>query len=408
MRTKHEIEQTRNKRILEINRERIFKDFAVKAKRFQDFKDTYKEFSDKQPWNSLLKLGDMNKFLNMSHQDREGLIKTIKDQAQSILTEGFTIDDDDVPALQNMMRLTNSNTLSDQQQQRYDQTLTEEFSSKTADEKQEIIKNLKMILKESLTESLKQLKEFNDAMELIKDDINSLDRARTMKDFGNAAFWVLGTAAGVCMLGHGALVIEGVKITMEKFAIGAKVGLAAGHLGAHSEAELSRHIQTQFKKIIEPLLPKTTKLLETTTYKNNAQGIGDRLKEKVSKITNWAKSKVSEETRNNIDNNLKNIKSSITKTVNSIKNSSANETLNQGFDAISHKLSTGLKATKEAISNTHQKITKSDAYQKISKKFDQARDAIRSKLKNQTPQDVEENRKKYEEFNPALGYIPQN
>ena len=50
--TDSEIEQTRNKRILELNRERIFKDFETKAKRFEDLKKTYSEFCKKEPWNS--------------------------------------------------------------------------------------------------------------------------------------------------------------------------------------------------------------------------------------------------------------------------------------------------------------------------------------------------------------------
>ena len=45
--TDSEIEQTRNKRILELNRERIFKDFETKAKRFEDLKKTYSEFCKK-------------------------------------------------------------------------------------------------------------------------------------------------------------------------------------------------------------------------------------------------------------------------------------------------------------------------------------------------------------------------
>ncbi len=406
--TDSEIEQTRNKRILELNRERIFKDFETKAKRFEDLKNTYPEFCEKKPWNSLLELGDMNKFMTMSPSDRENLIRRIEEQTQSILQEHFTINNDDVPALQDMMRLSNSSQLPEPSQDLFKETLTAEFSEKTSDEQKEIVNQLKKMLQASLHESIEQLKKYNTAMEAIKHDINSLDHARTMKNVGNAAFWILGTAAGVCMLGHGAMVVEGVSITMEKFAIGAKAGLAAGHIGAHTEAELSKHIQTQFKNIIEPLLPKTTTLLETITYKNQAKSLTERLREKISKMSDAAKNKISMETRNNISNKLNAIKDSISKTIKSGRESSLNKTLNQGFDKVSDQARKGLKATKDAAHTVHEKITTSNSYQQLMASLNNVKKALSKNSDTNSDDDnsskSEEALKKYQEFNPALGY----
>ena len=61
----------KKKEIIEINRQRMQQDFKVKADRFTSFAENNIEFAKKEPWNNLLKLGDMNAFTTMTPEERE-------------------------------------------------------------------------------------------------------------------------------------------------------------------------------------------------------------------------------------------------------------------------------------------------------------------------------------------------
>ena len=164
----------------------------------------------------------------------------------------------------------------------------------------------------------------------------------------------------------------------------------------------------QFKNIIEPLLPKTTTLLETITYKNQAKSLTERLREKISKMSDAAKNKISIETQNNISDKLNAIKDSISKTIKSGRESSLNKTLNQGFDKVSDQARKGLKATKDAAHTVHKKITNSDSYRQLMDSLNNVKKALSKNSDTNSDDDnsskSEEALKKYQEFNPALGY----
>gem|GEM_PF-1282641 len=301
--TDKEQQAKRNKTIQEINRERILQDFTIKAARFETFKKEYSEFSAKAPWDSVLELGDMNKFVDMTHEERTELIDKMNTAIEDLINDKIALDPTDIPALLDLAQLTLDTNLTPEQQAQFESTVSAEFASKTLEEQEKIKQQLLSLLKESLPLAIKTLSDFNTAMEEIKGDISKLEDMKALKGAGYAAFWVLGTTAGVLMFSHKNIVIKGIQFTMEKFAIGAKLGYLVGHKAGNSEAELEQQIQYKMTKIFQPLLPKTTELIETITYKNNAKSLGQRMKESLQRLSHKAQ-KLANKADNTIENNL--------------------------------------------------------------------------------------------------------
>jgi len=301
--TDKEKQATRNKTIQEINRQRTLQDFTIKAARFETFKKEYSDFSTKAPWDSVLELGDMNKFVDMTHEERTELIDKMNTAIDDLINDKIALDPTDIPALLDLAQLTRDTDLTPEQQAQFESTVTSEFESQTPEQQEKIKQQLLSLLKESLPIAIKALTDFDTAMEEIKGDISKLEDMQTLKGAGYAAFWVLGTTAGVIMFSHQNIVIKGIQFTMEKFAIGAKIGYIVGHKAGSSEAELEQQIQNKMTAIFKPLLPKTTELIETITYKNNAKGIGQRVAESLKRLANKAQ-ELANKADNGIESNL--------------------------------------------------------------------------------------------------------
>jgi len=371
--TDQEKQQTRNKAILKKNRERIFEDFARKAQQFETFKETHSEFSKTPPWDSLLELGDMNKFINMSPEERTAFTTKIADTINQLLSDDTVFKSTDFDALTDLIQLTRLHDLGEANlptdfQQKFQTTFTSEFSSKTPEEQQEIAQALKNLLKESLKDSVKKLTDFNTAMEEIKGDINSLQRLRAIKEFSNAAFWILGTAAGVLMLSHATIIIKGIELTMEKFAIGAKIGLFGGHKGAHLETELSKHIQTKFQNIFSPLLPKTTALIDTVFYENKAKSIKQRISE----------------TRlgNRISRGYNSLKEGINNMAHKITNRPESQALQRGLNKLKSDITNLHTRATTTIKSTQGYRTMSSAATSAKEKLNSTATSLNEKIKN--------------------------
>ncbi|HSW75577.1 MAG TPA: hypothetical protein VLG50_00890 [Candidatus Saccharimonadales bacterium] len=307
------IEKTRNRTIVEANRDRILQDFEIRAKRFNDFKKVHADFAKKAPWNTLLDLSDMNKFVNMSYPDRTTFLENISKAATDLTDETVDLNSKDIAALQDLIQLTrihapDSIKLSSSESTKLDEAVKKDLSGLDSKQLQDLEHNLRNFLKDSLTTQIQTLTNFSTAMEEIKGDTENLLNLRNMENAGHAAFWILGTCAGIAFLGHGAIAFKGVQVSMEQFAIGAKAGFVVAHVKAHSEAELSKEVQTHHLNIFRKLLPETMELIETISYENKAKSLTQRLKEKANSFTQKLKEKagrfsdlVKEKTKGKID-----------------------------------------------------------------------------------------------------------
>ena len=290
------IEGKRNQRLLELNRERILEDFKLRAERLDILKRKHPKFADKPGWKSLLELGDMNKFIELSYKDRKDLITSIQKAVAQLTSETNNIEPEDMAALHDLIQLTiPKSALPIEFKQNLSDTLPTEFAQLTAEQQEQTKQNLRSLLKESLPNSIKMLTEFNEETKSLQKDLKSLENIKRIKNIGIAVFWVLGTVAAICMLAHVAIIIGPIVLGMEVFAIAAKVGFYFYHTKHHEEAEASNALQTKFLNTFKPLLPETTKVLETISYKNKASGFGERIDQgitgKLSKLENteWSR-----------------------------------------------------------------------------------------------------------------------
>lgn len=283
--TDKQIEQTRNLVRLDINRQRLQEDFATRKKRFDEFKEKHMNFSEKEPFKSLIKLNDMTEFTSMSHEDRTAALQNIRTQITENLSAFLKPNSDiDLDALEDLINLTK--LYEPKTPSSFTPTLKLEFDKMTAEQKESLKTKLIENLTKSLDVSLQAFEKYNKAMEDVKGDVKNLENMRDVTNSALIASMITGTAAAIAVLAHNPAMFHVIHLGLEQLLITAKVGLVAGHLGEHAEATMARNLQNTFKTKYESILPETTALLEAATYKNEADGIGQRAKE-------WLRGKIS-------------------------------------------------------------------------------------------------------------------
>ncbi len=214
----------------------------------------------------------------MSYKDRKNLITNIQTAVEQLTSDTNNIESEDMYALHDLIQLTMpESNLSMDFKQNLSNILPTEFAQLTPEQQQQTKQNLRSLLKESLPNSIKMLTDFNEETHSLNKDLKSLENIRRIKNIGITVFWILGTVAAICMLGHVAIIIGPIVLGMETLAIAAKIGFYFYHTKHHEEAEASNALQTKFLNAFKPLLPETTKVLETISYKNKASTFGERI-----------------------------------------------------------------------------------------------------------------------------------
>lgn len=270
--TDEEIAKKRNETILEINKERLTQDFAIKAKRFDDFKTKHAEFAKQGPWDKLLNLGDMNKFTNMSHEERTAMLQDIR---KAIAAPDAFEKDFDINALNDLLGIVKLHDPNGTEPLSHHHLA--ELHNMPEEEQQRVKKALIEGLKDSLGDSLDKLERFNDVMENME-SIKKLQDLRAIKDISVAASVVLGTAGCVAIVAQPHIALAGFALSAEKLFIGAKINLVISHISGAAEAKASAEVQNQIKDLFGSLTTGTT-LVDAREYHNHAKTLGTRIKE---------------------------------------------------------------------------------------------------------------------------------
>lgn len=274
--TDEEIQKKRNDEAMQRNAQRIAEDFELQRQRFEDFKTAYPDFAKIAPFDTLLKFGDMNEFINANKQSRDARITELKDALANL--DERQISEGHEQALLDFSELVNLGKPRPAPAG-FVKTVAAEFDSQSASAQETMIQQLKKTLMVTLDESLQKLQTFSDALETVKADIASVRKLRTIKEIGNAVGMIAGTAAIVSMVTNpaGLLVIHGIALSMEKLTALAKVGLGVGHAGAHIESKAVLQTQQKMVSIFKEILPQSFRMIEPTEYHNKARTLGDRI-----------------------------------------------------------------------------------------------------------------------------------
>lgn len=319
--TDKEIEMTRNKLIHDENLKRLAEDFAIRQTRFNEFKQ--KSIYQNETFKTLIDLNsDMQNFVDMDIQTRTDVLQDLEDQINNFNPE----DNLDIQDLHDLLQLTK---LYEPKNQILSSQLLSSVSSdlthKTSEELAKIKRSLISTLQDAMKVSMKNLQEFNAAMETIASDEAELEKVRTKTNLANGVAIVTCTAAVVCIVAKpvGAA-LSAIHAGVEELAIATKSGLLAGHKSEGSEKELANILQTKWTNTMANLLPETTKLLETISYESKAKGIGHRIisgvigEDRYTRARNWI-TNTKEKTSKAITQAKKNAQTNLTDAVKQIK-----------------------------------------------------------------------------------------
>ena len=269
----------RNKQIVDTNRTRVFEDLTMKAEHFKALETAHSDFFNKnESWKTLLKLGDTQSFINDPVEKRTEFLKNLNDTLKDDNTFNIT-DEAGKNALRDLLKLTQLHTTgSTELDPNLENLLKNEVNEAN---QQELSDTLKKFLKEAMQAGIKKLERFSENIEKIKAElVTKLAAVQQVKQISNTMTVALGAAAVLGLSNDVNTMYEHIKMSMETFAIGAKGAFIGAHLSEHSETSLIRQLQDAFIDTFQPLLPKTTELLQTVSYKNEAESAGSRLGKK--------------------------------------------------------------------------------------------------------------------------------
>lgn len=296
-----ETQETRNEATKNIIAKRLAEDFEIRAQRFNVFKTKYPDFAKNDAWSNLLELGDINSFLSKNYTQRKNLLTKLKD----ILRDPRLTENIDGNALQDLLKLTLFHNMKNE-------PIDEELKTAIINNKNNIQENVAEALKNVFSDYVARLEGFNEALHNLP-QIDTLNMLEKIENASNQASITLGFAALFTMLaGPAHLAVMGVTITVEKFAIGAKVAFATGHIaGAKADdlkVEIQNAITEQIEAVTNTALPKASIfknmgdsiskrfnkwLSNDTGLKGKAyrwlQEVGKNASDKISKTSDWAK-----------------------------------------------------------------------------------------------------------------------